>query len=181
MTTGLRGIGRLRGWLNTGLYAIAAVVLTAMMLLTVLDVIGTKLGRPISGTFEIIEMLVALVVFAAFPITTGNNAHLTVPLFTDRLTGGSKRVHRIAIQLVNGLAVWIIAARLWHKGDRFSQNGDMTGYLEIPLAPLAYAMGALAWLALAMVALNIVLLVTGGSVTGGSVPDEGEETEMEAE
>jgi len=173
---GLHAVGRLRAWLNAGLYTIAALVLSAMMLLTVLDVIGTKLGRPISGTFEIIEMLVALVVFASFPIATGNNAHLTVPLLTDRLQGGSKRVHRVAVQLVNGLAVWIIATRLWQKGDRFTLNGDMTGYLEIPLAPLAYAMGGLAWLALAMVALNIVLLMTGGSV-----PDEGEETEMEAE
>src|SRR5574338_449932 len=77
---------RLLGLLST-------VTLFAMMVLTVVDVIGRYiLNAPLHGAYELTEVLLALVVFGAAPLVTRRGTHVTTSLFDDRMGPGVKRV-----------------------------------------------------------------------------------------
>ncbi len=59
----------------------AALVLFGLMALTCADVVGRYfLGMPISGAFEMTEMLLASLIFAGLPLVTLRNDHITVDL-----------------------------------------------------------------------------------------------------
>ncbi|MGE3246161.1 MAG: TRAP transporter small permease, partial [Beijerinckiaceae bacterium] len=75
---------------------IMAIVMFAMMVVTTVDVIGRYLfNAPIPGGFEIVQYLMAFIVFAALPLTTASNSHLSVSLLSGKLGPGGLRVHRV--------------------------------------------------------------------------------------
>src|SRR5258707_10984481 len=62
-------------------YAAAAVMLF-LMLLTCVDVVGRYfLNKPLTGGFELTEVLLASLIFAGLPLVTLRGDHITVDLF----------------------------------------------------------------------------------------------------
>jgi TRAP-type C4-dicarboxylate transport system permease small subunit len=62
--------------------AVLAAALSAMVVLTFVDVVGRRLfGKPVFGANDITEHLMALIVFAGLPLLTGARAHLSIDLF----------------------------------------------------------------------------------------------------
>lgn len=135
-------------WLRVALSSIAAVLLFAMMVLVNVDVGGRYLfAAPLSGSFEASQFMLALLVFAALPILTQDDAHISVSVVDTLLRGWMRFVQRLLVLLTGVIALAVIAWRLWLQGRVLSADRQVTGYLEWPLAPLAYAMAALAALA----------------------------------
>jgi TRAP-type C4-dicarboxylate transport system permease small subunit len=140
-----------RGWLDRGLTAAMAAVLFAMMALTTVDVIGRYfLSLPVPGGFEISQFLLALMIFAALPLITRDDAHITVGLFDSAWRGAAKRVHRIVVAAVNAGTLAFLAWRTWELAGVLARGRRVTGYLEWPYAPIAYAMAALGAIAFAV-------------------------------
>lgn len=137
-------LDRLLHW-STGLVAAAA--LFAIMWLTVVDVSGRKfLSNSVPGALEITEILMVVVIFGALPLVSWRNEHVTFDSFDAFFP---EWLRRLQARLVNALCAAVfgfLGHLLVMRGDRFSEYGDTTAYLLLPIAPVAYLMAGLLFL-----------------------------------
>ena len=123
------------------LRVIAGILLTCLMLLTAVDVVMRYIfNSPIRGSFEIAEILVALLMFSGFPLVSLNNQHVSIDLLDHFF---SPTVSRI-LNFCAGVACMAIFAGmgllLLRKISRMTLTGDVTIALNIPLIPFVYVM-----------------------------------------
>jgi TRAP-type C4-dicarboxylate transport system permease small subunit len=140
-------VARLCGWL-------AAFFLAAMMLLTVADVVGRKLfGRPIHGTYELVELLLTWTFFLALPAVFLRDAHIVVDVIDSRLPRAVPWLKRGAL-LVAAVILGIIAWQSWISAQNALAFGDVTSDLSLPLIlywiPLLIGIGGGAVVAIAL-------------------------------
>lgn len=149
-------------WLRYALLSVSAALLFAMMALITLDVAGRYLfNAPIAGSFEVTQFLLALLIFAALPVVTRDDTHISVSLVENLLKGRARFVQRLFVLLVDAVALGVIAWRMWIGGNHLAADQQVTGYLEWPIAPLAYAMSVLAGIAFLTVLIMIWRHVRG--------------------
>ena len=141
------------GLLDLGLGGCCAFLLTGLVFLTVIDVVGRYiLTAPLPGAFELTELMLGALVFAALPLATMTGEHVAV----DALFDASPPRVRAAMAWLGGLAsaaaLWVIAWRLAAYSTRLANDEAATDALLVPLAPLG-------WFAAAMAALSGLLAV----------------------
>ena len=147
--------GRLT-WLDRALLIIVASVMFAMMALTFVDVFARYLfAAPIPGAFEIIQFMMALVIFCALPVVTRKETHITVGLFEAFMVGRIGWVRRLGVLTFSALVVLLLAYQMWRQGDQLREGQHITGFLEVPIAPIAYTMSVLSWITLVVLAAMI--------------------------
>jgi TRAP-type C4-dicarboxylate transport system permease small subunit len=125
--------------LQWGLGGLAALVLFLMMLLTFVDVIGRYLlNAPVTGSFEIIELMVAALVFCALPLVTAREEHVAVDLFSHLLSARTEQIRAVVVGLLNAIILIAIAVKVWQKAAESARYGDQTAMLYWPTAPVFY-------------------------------------------
>ncbi len=127
-----------------------AAVPLAMVVVTVLDVVGRRLDRPLPGAIEIIELLMGALVFGALPAVTAERGHVTVGLFDGAMGPAVRRLRDRLVALVSAAVLAAIAWRLAAKAVELAGFGDRSTYLSVPLAPFAAFMAAMAALSAAV-------------------------------
>lgn len=133
----------------------ASVVITMLgiMGITVLNVVMRYVFvRPISGSDEIVQFLLALLIFSAFPLVTVERRHFSVSLFARSARGALKYWSQVLELAVSTLGCGIVTVQLFEQGRLLASEQMTTMVLQLPLAPLDYAMSALSVLALAGIA-----------------------------
>jgi TRAP-type C4-dicarboxylate transport system permease small subunit len=141
-------MGMVWTWIERVLEAVISLCLLAMVAVTVLDVAGRYFfNAPLSGGFEISEILMGLTVFAALPLASRAENHLAIGLLTDGLRGNARRWHRIAILAISAAGLGYIGWRMSVQAMIVKGSMASTGSLQIPLWPVATIMAALGWLA----------------------------------
>ena len=89
---------------------VAAAALAAMMLLTVADVLlRATINRPIRGTLEIVELLLACTFFLALPASFLRDEHIVV----DIVDGFAARWVPLLRRLAGMLGVLVMAVMAW--------------------------------------------------------------------
>ena len=157
-----------RSWrvLDLGLKIVMATFLFVMMTITAVDVVGRYLfGIPVPGGFEIVQYLMALVVFASLPLTTAADSHLAVTLIPPRETGRFGYLHRIAIRAISALALAVIAWRMGDQAFLLDRAQQISGFLQLPLGPIAWAMAGLAAVAFVLMLGKLAITIQGGDDT----------------
>jgi TRAP-type C4-dicarboxylate transport system permease small subunit len=143
--------------LDATLGALCAIVLFVMMALTCVDVAGRYLlNRPVPGGLEMIEILVAATVFAALPLVTQREGHVTVDLLDAVSPDWLLRVQHVLGNVLAAVVCGTLAWQLWIRAGRMLGYGDTTAVLRIPLYPLTYAMSVLVGLS-ALICLLLAL------------------------
>jgi TRAP-type C4-dicarboxylate transport system permease small subunit len=133
-----RTIEKIGKFLNT----VGGVALTVMMLLTVTDVILRYLGRPLTGTYELMSMAGALVIGLTIAQTSLDGAHVNVDMVTLALSARSvtRRVLLLFTRLV-GLGIFaLLAWALYLKGNDLYQTHEVSLTLQVPIYPVAYGL-----------------------------------------
>jgi TRAP-type C4-dicarboxylate transport system permease small subunit len=116
-----------------------------MMALTFVDVVGRYLlNAPINGSFELIEILLALVVFTGLPLVVRDNSHIGITMLQEALRGRIQRAHRFVVDLFSGGALLFIAFCLWDQARGFMIADEVTGNLKIPIGLTVYPLCVLA-------------------------------------
>jgi TRAP-type C4-dicarboxylate transport system permease small subunit len=112
---------------------LAALFLAAMMLLTVADVaLRAVANRPIHGTFELIELLLACTIFLALPAVFLRDEHLVVDVI-DHLTRPSVvRVLDLVGALISLGVLVVMAWQMVPLARTMHEFGDVTSDLSIP-------------------------------------------------
>ena len=148
--------------LNRVLALIMAVVLFAMMSLVTVDVFGRYLfNTPVKGGFEIVQFMLAVVIFVSLPLITWENGHVTVSIFEGFFERRFTQIQKIFVLLVSALSLTLITWRMWAQGNDLVEGQQITGFLEWPIAPIAYFMSGLTAIALAIVLVLIVMALAG--------------------
>jgi TRAP-type C4-dicarboxylate transport system permease small subunit len=119
----------------------SAATLTAMMLITVADVVMRYLfAAPIRGAFELTELGLLVLIFAGMPLVSRADEHVTMD-FIDRVL--PPQVRMLFVRVVHALtaAVMLVLAWLmWLKAGKIAAYADTSQSLGIPLAPFVYFM-----------------------------------------
>ncbi|WP_332814420.1 TRAP transporter small permease [Ramlibacter sp.] len=138
---------RTSGWLET----LGAVALFAMMAVTFVDIAGRfLLHRPLPGSTDLVQVLLLLTAGCTLPAVTWRGEHLSIGLFDGARPTLRERARRAIVAAVLALTFSALALLLWrHAGDTVT-NGDVIGYLRLPVAPFVYALSALCLVAAAV-------------------------------
>lgn len=117
----------------------AALLLFCLILVTCVDVIGRYFfSAPLSGAFEITELLLAALVFAALPLTTERKEHIEVDLLNVFMNETTKRYLSAFAGLFSAALLATLAWRLASHALSAAEDGATTNALGISLAPFGY-------------------------------------------
>jgi TRAP-type C4-dicarboxylate transport system permease small subunit len=116
------------------------VILVLMMLLTVVDVILRYLGRPITGTFELISFAGALVAGLAIAQTSLDNGHVNMDMLFEYLTPRRRDVLLIFTKLVGTGIFALLAWGLFLKGNDLYSTKEVSLTLHVPYYPIAHGL-----------------------------------------
>jgi len=126
----------------------ASAILFFMMLLTFVDVVARYVfNRPISGAFEVTELLLLVLIFAGLPLVSWADEHVTMD-FIDRLLGaGARRRLEHGVHVFSAAIFGLLAWLVWLKADRIWGYRDATDVLRIVYGPFVYLMAVMIGLA----------------------------------
>ncbi|HKW37256.1 MAG TPA: TRAP transporter small permease [Burkholderiales bacterium] len=123
---------------------VAAALMFCMMLLTCVDVVGRYFfNKPVTGGFEMTEMLLAALIFAGLPLVTLRGDHITVDLLDPVTPGWLFRVQHVVATLIGVACTGYLAWRLWLRADELALRGETTSQLGFRIAWLTWAMSLL--------------------------------------
>ena len=135
---------RLDRGLEPLLGAIAGVLLFCMMSITFVDVVLRYIfNAPLRGSFEVTELMLVVLIFAALPLVSLREEHVVMD-FLDRYLGpGVFRLLRALEHVVSAAVMTGLGWLLWQKAGKLAAYGDTTSVLRIELAPFVYAIALL--------------------------------------
>jgi len=135
---------RLDGAMEPLLGAIAAVLLFCMMTLTFIDVVLRYLfNAPLKGSFEITELMLVVLIFAALPLVSRREEHVVMDFLDRFLPLGVYRALRALEHIVSAAVMTGMGWLLWQKASKLAAYGDTSSVLRIELAPFVYAIALL--------------------------------------
>jgi TRAP-type C4-dicarboxylate transport system permease small subunit len=122
---------------------VGAAALLALMLVVVVDVGGRSLfNRPLPWGTELLEVVLAVMIFCFYPLLGIRGTHITVDLITVR--PALHRVQRILAAVVGCVLFAIVAFCLGRQGIRSLGYGDASALLQIPTGVVLWGMSVLA-------------------------------------
>jgi TRAP-type C4-dicarboxylate transport system permease small subunit len=128
----------------------AAVVLFAMMTVTVIDVVGRyAFNAPLPSGYELIQIGMAILVFLTLPILTARDEQVRIDIFQHLFPPRMRPVLRLVNLAICLIVILGFAWFLWQRGASFTASRETTSNLRVPLAPLAFFVAA-AWIAAAI-------------------------------
>lgn len=120
--------------------SISSVALVSIMVLTVADVILRIFKRPITGTYEIVGLLGAVVIGFGIPMTSWIRGHIFVDFLIQRFPQGRRDVVNIFTRL---LGVGLFAVAGWNMiivGMDLYHTGEVSLTRQLPFYPIAYGL-----------------------------------------
>ena len=136
---------RAGGMFSHSLGTLAGIVLAGIMMVTVVDVFGRyALNRPLPGSSELTEVMMAILIYAALPVVSERNAHIAVDLFRTATSPSVARIRDMIVRLLCAAVLAVVAWRLWAYAEQIRASRDVTEYLRLPQAPFAFGMSVLA-------------------------------------
>lgn len=137
--------------------AACVALLAALAGLTVVDVVGRyQFSSPAPGAYELTQLMLAALIFAALPLTTAAGEHVAVDIVYNLAPRWLRRLVRIVVGLLTAAALTAIAWRLSEHAMRLADRGAITDDLAIPLSPVAWFGAAAALLSGVLALMRLV-------------------------
>ncbi|WP_269581089.1 TRAP transporter small permease [Roseibium sp. Sym1] len=110
-------------------------VLAALIGLTCVDVIARyAFNSPVTGAYELTEILLATLIFLALPLTTAAGEHIEVELLDGMKSSILKRLGTMAAAICTIGVFAVIALEMADHAGKLARRGRVTDSLEIPLS-----------------------------------------------
>ena len=123
---------------------LCALALFAIMALTFFDVGGRKLlSRSITGSLELTELLMVVVIFASLPLVSRRGEHVVFDSLDSVWPAWFLRLQGVLVNLLCGGLMLGLMWLMWKTGVQFSESGETTAQLHIPKAPFIFGMSIL--------------------------------------
>lgn len=134
----------MKKFLETASGLLAGLALFGIMVLTFLDVGGRKLlDHSITGSLEMTELLMVVVIFGALPLVSERGEHVVFDSLDGFLPSTVQKIQRTLVHLLCGGALIALGWLMWQTGQEFSSTGETTAQLKILKSPFIYGMGVL--------------------------------------
>lgn len=124
---------------------VGGVILTFMMLLTVMDVILRYLGKPITGTYELVYLGGAVVIGFAMPRTSWDGGNVSVDFVLVALPQTLRVVMNVATRLLGAAFFALLGWNLFRLGATLFAKHEVSLTLHAPVFPVVYALGVCAF------------------------------------
>jgi TRAP-type C4-dicarboxylate transport system permease small subunit len=122
------------------LEVVSVALVTGLILVTCIDVIGRYLfDRPFAAAFELTQVMLGALVFAALPITTARGGHVEVDLLVSLLSERAAAMLGRIAGVVSGLVLFWFAIRVAQLTDSQIAAGSRTPGVGMYLWPLGVA------------------------------------------
>lgn len=134
---------RTGGRIVRAMEAIGAVSLLILMVTVFVDVVGRNLlNTPLPWGTELLEMVLALMIFAIYPLLALGFGHITVDLIQVR--PALRLVQRVLSGAIGAVVFALIAWCMGRQAMRAADYGEATPLLNVPLS---WVLGGIAVLA----------------------------------
>lgn len=121
---------------------LAALCVTAMMVLTCADVVLRLFRRPIPGTYEMVSLLGAMVVSFSLAHTSLKRGHIAVDFVMQKF---SSKVQRVTDSISSFFCTILFGIISWHMvlyAVDLQESGEVSMTLQMPVYPFVYAVAA---------------------------------------
>jgi TRAP-type C4-dicarboxylate transport system permease small subunit len=146
---------------NKVLNVIGGTALTAMMFLTVSDVILRSFGYPILGAYELVAMLLAVVIGFTIPKVSLDKGHVIMEFVLEKLSSRAQAVMITFTRILCIALFAIIGYNLFLIAKEFSISGEVSSTLKIPFFPIAYCVGVCCFIECLVLVSDIVVVWRG--------------------
>ena len=127
---------------------LAGLALFSIMVLTFFDVSGRKmLSHSITGSLELTELLMVVVIFAALPLVSLKGEHVVFDSLDSILPSWVRKIQQGLIHIICAALLFSLAYLMWQTGAEFAATGETTAQLKITKAPFIHGMAFLCCLA----------------------------------
>jgi len=125
--------------IQRGLESLAALSLFLMMMITFFDVTSRYFfNMPIMGSTELIKILLAVMVFMAFPLVSWHEENICVDLLDNYFPKKWLNLRQIVINLICSFSLVLVAMTNWKLAGRSLDYGEITMILGLPLGYVTY-------------------------------------------
>ncbi|MTI16157.1 TRAP transporter small permease [Rhodobacteraceae bacterium RKSG542] len=125
--------------INLGVGIGCCLLIAGLTVLTLADVVGRYwLNAPVRGAFELTQLMLCALVFAALPLTTHAKGHVEVDIFYGLVPPVGQNFMRFVSSTFSCVVLGILAWRLGAEGLKLGHDGAVTNALDVPYAPLAW-------------------------------------------
>lgn len=139
------------------------VILVLMMLVAVVDVIFRYLGRPITGTFELVALAGAIVTGFAVAQTSLDGAHVNMDMLGQALSAQQRDIVRVFTKLIGVGIFALLTWALFLKGNDLYETRELTLTLRVPYYPVAYALSLSSLVECLVLLSDILRTIFGGN------------------
>lgn len=149
---------RFRHAVVSALELFASVLLAAIMLITVVDVVFRYLlVRPLAASFELTEVLLAVMIFASIAVAMARDDHIEVTLLDPLLARVPRfqRAARVAFRLAIAIAFLFLGFWVFELGQ--GKWVEFTPVMHLPLAPVAWAIAGALFVAAVLSVLSVLV------------------------
>jgi hypothetical protein len=158
----------LRKLLSTLCGLLAALALFAIMVLTFVDVMGRKfLSTSVTGSLELTELMMVVVIFAGLPLVSLRGEHVVFDSLDRWLPAAALRAQQVLVDLLCAALLLGLAWLMFSKAGQMQEYGDITAQLKLPLSPFVALMGVLC----VVTALVHLMLVWQPTLGPAAAPD----------
>jgi TRAP-type C4-dicarboxylate transport system permease small subunit len=134
---------------NACLRATVAAATMAMMLITVVDVVGRYLlNSPLSGANELVEMTLGLAIMSGMPLVSMQGSHISVSMIEGLRSRPWYGALQAFIEFFCLACSVLIAYALWKRTGHLMETLEHTSVLRVTLWPMVAGLSAL-WVAVA--------------------------------
>ena len=150
---------------------LATLALFAIMALTLVDVVGRKLfDHSLTGSLEVTEILMVVVIFAALPLVSLHGEHVVFDSLDHLMPSWLRRLQQGLVDLACAAALGGLAWLMGDKAVQMTGYGDTTAQLQLPMGPFVGLMAVLCGLT-ALVHLLLLLQPTAHHHLGVDEPE----------
>ncbi|EEW06089.1 TRAP transporter small permease [Vibrio mimicus] len=143
--------------IERGLGSLAALSLFLMMVVTFIDVMSRNiLNAPILGATEMIEVLLAIMVFMAFPLVSWQEENICVDLLDNYFPNRWIGLRQIIINLICACSLILVAITNWKLAERSLEYEEVTEILELPLGYVTYLISITGFIGGALTLFNAI-------------------------
>ena len=101
------------------------------------------MSTSLTGSLELTELLMVIVIFAALPLVSIRREHVVFDSLDHILPAGLRKLQSMLVNLVCGALLMALAWLMWRTAGEFAQTGETTAQLKLLKAPFIYGMSVL--------------------------------------
>ena len=141
---------------------LSGILLFFLMAVTIVDVAGRYLfNAPLPGGNEIVQLVMAAIIYSALPSVNRQEGHITVDLLDFITPKQVVRIRQILVNLVAVVVLGTITWCLWLLADDLRLNGETWEYLNWKRSPIVYFMVLCSGIGTFIFILNLLRYVRG--------------------